>query len=82
MVEELKRHKLPLHSRPIRAAGFSVLKSPDIPSVLLELGFMSSKRDLANLRDAKWRAKMAIGIRDALISWRKADAALSDLVRQ
>ena len=32
--------------------GFSVLKAPDIPSVLIELGFLSSPRDLKNLRDA------------------------------
>ena len=42
---------LPLHSRPLREAGFSVLKAPDIPSVLVELGFLSSARDRENLID-------------------------------
>jgi N-acetylmuramoyl-L-alanine amidase len=78
----LADHDLPLNSRPMRHAGFSVLKSPDIPSILLELGFLSSKRDRANLRDAEWRARMAVALRDALAAWRRADAAAADLVRQ
>lgn len=82
MVLGLKEYGLPLHSRPRREAGFSVLKSPDIPSVLLELGFLSSERDLQNLQDSEWRARMAFGIRDALSAWRIADAAAADLVRQ
>lgn len=73
---------LPLHSRPLRHAGFSVLKSPDIPSALLELGFMSSPRDLANLADPAWRASMAAALRDGLEAWRDGDAAAADLVRQ
>lgn len=73
---------LPLHSRPLREAGFSVLKSPDIPSVLVELGFLSSARDRDNLLDPGWRARMAAGIRDALQAWRIADAAAAELVRQ
>lgn len=73
---------LPLHSRPLRHAGFSVLKSPDIPSALLELGFMSSPRDLQNLSDPAWRLRMAEALRDALEAWRAEDAAIADLVRQ
>jgi len=78
----IKEQGLPLNTRPLREAGFSVLKSPDIPSVLVELGFLSSQRDLDNLRDPDWRAKMAAGIRDALQAWRIADAAAARLVRQ
>ncbi len=73
---------LPLHGRPLRAAGFSVLKSPDIPSVLLELGFLSSDRDRENLTDPAWRARMARGLRKALQAWRAADAAAAELVRK
>lgn len=73
---------LPVNSRPIRAAGFSVLKSPDIPSVLLELGFLSSPRDLENLKDTAWRGNLALGIVEALKSWAIADAAAADLVRK
>lgn len=82
LVLALREGGLPLHSRPHRGAGFSVLKSPDIPSILLELGFLSSQRDLENLRRPAWRATMAESVRDALAAWRVADAAAADLVRQ
>ena len=72
----------PMHKKPWREAGFSVLKAADIPSVLIELGFMSSVRDLENLRDPLWRAGMAAGIRDGIRAWSLEDAALADLRRQ
>jgi N-acetylmuramoyl-L-alanine amidase len=70
---------LKMHRHPIQQAGFSVLKSPDVPSVLIELGFLSSASDLERLIDPEWRAKMAMAIRDALRVWAAEDAALSDL---
>jgi N-acetylmuramoyl-L-alanine amidase len=73
---------LPLNSRPSRRASFSVLKSPDIPSVLLEVGFLSSGRDLDNLVDPAWRDNMATAIADGLKAWTLADAANAQLVRQ
>lgn len=81
-LEGFRAAGLPLLSRPKRHAGFSVLKAPDIPSVLIELGFLSSPRDLENLRDAEWRARVAETLRDALGLWRDADAARAGLVRQ
>lgn len=78
----IEQRQLDLNTRPMRSAGFSVLKSPDIPSVLLELGFLSSERDRANLKNPEWRAVMADSIRDAIIAWQRADAATADLVRQ
>ncbi|MGH1330531.1 MAG: N-acetylmuramoyl-L-alanine amidase [Paracoccaceae bacterium] len=71
-----------MHKRPRLEAGFSVLKAPDIPSVLIELGFLSSPRDLERLRDPAWRAKAVWAIRDALIKWGEADAAQAQLLRQ
>lgn len=62
-----------MHRHPEQSAGFSVLKSPDIPSVLLELGFLSSAQDLTNLTDPAWRAQMAAALRDGLAAWAKAD---------
>ena len=70
-----------VHKRPLRSAGFSVLKAADIPSVLLEVGFLSTDEDLKNLSDPIWRQGMAAGIRDGLISWRDEDAALAPLRR-
>lgn len=71
-----------VHKRPRRHAGFSVLKAADIPSVLIELGFLSTAADLKNLRDPAWRAGMAAGIRDGLQQWAVEDAALARLRRQ
>ncbi|NIZ62889.1 N-acetylmuramoyl-L-alanine amidase [Sedimentitalea sp. CY04] len=72
----------PMNRRPLRSAGFSVLKAADIPSVLIEIGFMSSPRDLENLQNPEWRAKMARGILNGLVAWREEDAARRVLVRQ
>lgn len=71
-----------VHKRPLRRAGFSVLKAADIPSVLIELGFLSTERDRANLLDPDWRNGMAAGIRDGIAAWSLEDAALSRLRRQ
>ena len=72
----------PMNRKPLREAGFSVLKSADIPSVLVEIGFLSSDRDLANLGDPVWRRGMAEGMAKAVLTWRDADAARKALVRQ
>jgi N-acetylmuramoyl-L-alanine amidase len=70
---------LKMHRHPIQQAGFSVLKSPDVPSLLIELGFLSSASDLKRLIDPEWRASMAAAIRDALRVWAAEDAALSGM---
>jgi len=71
-----------MHKRPRLWAGFSVLKAPDIPSVLIELGFLSSPRDRARITDPGWRKSAAEGIRDALIDWAEADAAAARGLRK
>jgi len=48
-----------LHLHPVKSAGFIVLKAPDVPSVLVELGYMSTKGDLVNLMSADWRSRTA-----------------------
>ncbi len=69
MVEGLRGQLGELHKRPRLQAGFSVLKAPDIPSVLIELGFMSSETDLSRLTDPVWRGQAAEGIVDAVTAW-------------
>lgn len=69
----------PMNRRPLRRAAFSVLKAADIPSALIEVGFLSSPRDLRNLRNPAWRARMAEGIRAGLDAWRRDDAAAKAL---
>ncbi|NOX74340.1 MAG: N-acetylmuramoyl-L-alanine amidase [Alphaproteobacteria bacterium] len=71
-----------IRSRPRLSAGFSVLKAPDIPSVLVEFGFMSNPLDLSNLSNPAWRKKAISGILAALDKWSLADAAEARLLRQ
>ncbi|MDJ0825478.1 MAG: N-acetylmuramoyl-L-alanine amidase [Rhodobacter sp.] len=82
LVQGLSQNIGRLHKRPRLEASFSVLKAADLPSVLIELGFMSSERDLQNLVSPEWRAKAALGIRDALRVWAADDAAEAALLRQ
>ena len=41
------------------SSGFIVLKAPDVPSVLIELGYMSTKGDLVHLMSDDWRSRTA-----------------------
>ncbi len=45
--------------QPLRSAGFVVLKAPDVPSILMELGYLSSPDDEKKLKSPKWRKAMA-----------------------
>nr|WP_237684947.1 N-acetylmuramoyl-L-alanine amidase [Szabonella alba] len=74
--DAIRAEGLRMHRRPIQSGGFSVLKSPDIPSLLIELGFLSSARDLARLTDPDWRARMARALVGGIRSWADAEAAL------
>jgi N-acetylmuramoyl-L-alanine amidase len=65
LVSELKGTAR-LHKRPIRSAGFKVLKAPDVPSVLLELGYVSSPHDLKLMMSDAWRARVADSIAQAV----------------
>ncbi len=59
----------PLLRRPRRSAGFRVLKSPKVPSVLIELGFLSSPSDERRLRRPATREKVADAIEAALVRY-------------
>jgi N-acetylmuramoyl-L-alanine amidase len=48
-----------LHRKSLKSAGFRVLKSPDVPSVLIELGFLSNPDDEKRLTSERWRGTMA-----------------------
>lgn len=47
---------------PVRQADFFVLQAPDVPSVLVELGFLSNASDTANLMRSEWRDRTAEAI--------------------
>ena len=46
-----------LHKNPLKSAGFRVLKAPDVPSVLIELGYVSNRADLKQLVSDSWRSR-------------------------
>jgi N-acetylmuramoyl-L-alanine amidase len=46
-----------MHKNPLKSAGFKVLKAPDVPSVLVELGYVSNKGDLEHLVSENWRSR-------------------------
>jgi N-acetylmuramoyl-L-alanine amidase len=56
----------PLVHGPRRFADFAVLKSPETPSVLIELGFLSNRQDARNLESRAHRAKLARAIVNAI----------------
>jgi N-acetylmuramoyl-L-alanine amidase len=58
-----------LNKNPQRSAGFRVLKALDVPSVLLELGYLSNEKDLANLISPEWREKAAGTLAGAIDSF-------------
>jgi N-acetylmuramoyl-L-alanine amidase len=55
-----------LHQHPLKSASFAVLKAPDVPSVLVELGYVSNKADLKSLISTEWRDRTADSIVQAV----------------
>ncbi|PXB82735.1 N-acetylmuramoyl-L-alanine amidase, partial [Pseudomonas aeruginosa] len=51
-----------LHQKRVEQAGFAVLKSPDIPSILVETGFISNRGDCRRLMDERHRQRLAEAI--------------------
>jgi N-acetylmuramoyl-L-alanine amidase len=82
LVDGIDASGIRLHAQPNGEAGFTVLRAADIPSVLLEIGFMSDARDLSNILDPAWRAQMQQALVAAILDWAEADAARRALARQ
>ncbi|MBX9650955.1 MAG: N-acetylmuramoyl-L-alanine amidase [Xanthobacteraceae bacterium] len=55
-----------MHKHPLKSAGFRVLKAPDVPSVLVELGYVSNKGDLEHLVSENWRTKTVASMAQAI----------------
>ena len=64
-VVEVFRNEIHLIKNPHRRAAFGVLKDPNVPSVLLELGYLSNAKDEELLNSDKWRAKLARNLTQA-----------------
>ncbi|HUD58399.1 MAG TPA: N-acetylmuramoyl-L-alanine amidase [Acetobacteraceae bacterium] len=70
---------VPMLQNPERHAGFVVLKAADIPSVLVEMGFMSNPRDEAELRRPDHRVHIAEAMKRAVDAYFVAAARIADV---
>ena len=61
--------KIAMRKRPRRAAGFVVLKAPDVPSVLVELGYLSNPADEAFLAGRTGQDRIATAITAAILDY-------------
>jgi N-acetylmuramoyl-L-alanine amidase len=55
-----------MHKNPLKSAGFRVLRAPDVPSVLVELGYVSTKEDLKHMMSDAWRQRTAGSVAQAV----------------
>lgn len=55
-----------VHKSPLKSAGFRVLRAHDVPSVLVEVGYMSSREDLKLMTSGAWRDKVAAAMSEAV----------------
>jgi N-acetylmuramoyl-L-alanine amidase len=73
----LPRATLVRPTSPHRSAGFAVLKAPDIPAALVELGYLSNSADEAEMTKPGWRAKVAGSLVAAIDGHFSAEAGIS-----
>ena len=64
-------------THPARQAGFLVLRAADIPSVLVEMGFMSNSQDEAALRRSDHRLRVAVALQCAVDAFLSGSARVS-----
>jgi len=69
VVKQAERQGIRLLERPHRFAGFAVLKAPDVPSVLLEMGFMSNRKEVDQLTSPAYRKKIVEAIAAGIDSY-------------
>ena len=55
-----------VHKSPLKSGGFRVLRAHDVPSVLVEVGYMSSREDLKLMTSDVWRDKLAVAMSAAV----------------
>jgi len=68
-----------LHSKQVQHAGFAVLKSPDIPSILVETGFISNHDNEKNLRNSAYQEKIAKAILVGIKQYMRSSNQYNDL---
>ncbi|WP_208439129.1 N-acetylmuramoyl-L-alanine amidase [Bartonella quintana] len=62
VIANLSKSHINLINNPHRYADFQVLKAPDVPSILIEIGYLSNKEDEELLNNPQWRKQMAASI--------------------
>lgn len=82
LVTAIREGELRMHRHPWQQAAFSVLKSPTVPSALIEVGFLSSEADRTRLQDRRWRARMVRALIRGLNGWVADEAARQALERR
>lgn len=79
LVAAIRDAGIRMHRHPWQQAAFSVLKSPSVPSALLEIGFLSSEADRDHIRDRRWRAGLQQALIAGLDAWVAGEAAQQGL---
>jgi N-acetylmuramoyl-L-alanine amidase len=69
-----------LHKKDVEQAGFAVLKSPDIPSILVETAFISNPEEERKLNDSLHQSKLADSILEGIKKYFAANPALANIV--
>ncbi len=63
--------RISLIKNPHRAANFQVLRAPDIPSVLLELGYLSNADDVKQISSSEWQASTSEFVSQAIVAYQR-----------
>ncbi|MCZ6887263.1 MAG: N-acetylmuramoyl-L-alanine amidase [Gammaproteobacteria bacterium] len=58
-----------LHKKRVEQAGFAVLKAPDVPSILIETGYLSNPREAAKLKTQKYQREIAAAVADGITDY-------------
>lgn len=69
LVSQLKARSKVLRGRALQSAGFRVLKAPDVPSVLVELGFLNSAADRERITSDEGRAALVKALSEGIHKW-------------
>lgn len=71
VVTSMNQRGVDLIQKPHRYAGFAVLKAPDIPSVLVEMGFLSNPSEARRLQSSDYRADLMRGLKNGVDAYFK-----------
>lgn len=71
LIVQMERDGIRLINNPLRSAGFRVLTAPDVPSLLLEMGYLSNIEDEKLMREEPWRLRMAGVLAEAIRAYAK-----------